>query len=90
MSNQALIAPQFVAAGPTTLVFKEKKYNVNEYINDADGNLMFKTKRHTLEDASGRKIGIFVDLNLSLYILPGRHEQQQEVQSQSEVSEKMR
>ncbi|KAL3799597.1 hypothetical protein ACHAW5_006579 [Stephanodiscus triporus] len=69
MSNHALIAPQFVAAGPTTLVLKEKKglslSGDSGKINDANGNLMFKidanlltiSERRTLEDASGTKIG---------------------------------
>jgi len=69
MSNQALISPRFVAAGPTTLVLKEKKglslTGDSGKIKDANGNLVFKidanfmtiSERRTLEDASGTKIG---------------------------------
>jgi len=69
MSNQALIAPKFVASGPTTLIMKEKKglslSGDSGKILDVNGTLMFKidanlmtiSERRTLEDASGEKIG---------------------------------
>ena len=69
MTSLTPIAPQYAAAAPTTLVFKEKKTMTisgdSGKIKDADGNLVFEidahlatmSERRTLKNASGAKIG---------------------------------
>jgi len=69
MSNLAPIAPQFTAAGPTTLVLKEKRgltlTGDSGKIKDANGNLVFNinaqlvsmSARRTLTDANGAALG---------------------------------
>lgn len=60
-----IIAPRFVAAVPTTLVFKEKRSGDSKNVRDASGNVVFKldarrltlSKRRVLRDRQGADVG---------------------------------